>query len=633
MITIFRKEMKKWHSVLWVVFASMAVSGVSFVFWRGGEETKVATVNGATITAADLRKSMQQIQRQFSMISAMYGMPLETLLKTFMGGQDIQTLAFDNAVKAALSRQIEKDLNIRIGEDFFREQLLKGLPKDFSDAQGRVNKELYDNYLQRLSLTPAEFEQQREDDFKKEAVDLVVGAAAYTPQFLANFEAAQKSARKSFAIVKFDQDHFKGRASSLEESEVKKFYDDHKDKYKVAEKKQVEFIKLSPQEYEKSVSVDEQAVVAFYEKNKSSRYRVAPKIRVRRLLISGADEEAKKKAEALHSEIKNDVSQFAALAKKHSQDKESASQGGLTEYFGRGTFDAAFEREAFKLMNKHDLAPVVKTNEGFEIVMLEERVNAKEKSLSEVREEIEGLLRTRKATNQLKSDLEKVLHESKAEGADAFAAFMQKLDRKAKLSGMLAAEEEDGFGGKLVERLFGKTNTKKTGYFLDGEDYVLYKVVAHEKSKARPFEEVEADVRRDLLQQKASDDLKHFVKEAKVALLAGKKDLESYKHDGFAFHETAALKDGESIDAFKGVTGLDRAFALDEKGQIQEVRAKGDIYLIQLVKIEENKETDARGTSHKNLQEGRALAHGFIASLQRSAKISVDETLMNGYKS
>ena len=36
MIYIFRKEMRKWHAVLWVVFIAMAVSGVSFIFMKPG---------------------------------------------------------------------------------------------------------------------------------------------------------------------------------------------------------------------------------------------------------------------------------------------------------------------------------------------------------------------------------------------------------------------------------------------------------------------------------------------------------------------------------------------------------------------------------------------------------------------
>ena len=637
MITIFRKEMKKWHSVLWVVFASMAISGVSLVFWRSqGEDAAVAQVNGKDITAKDYKKAVLQLQRQFSMISAMYGIPFDVLIKTFMGGQDLQSLALDNAIKATITERVEKELGVMVSHEFFKEELVKSLPQGIADAQGRLNREMYENYLQRLSMTPSEFEQTREEEFKRDAVDYIIGAAAYSPKFVENFQAAQDQATKSFTIVKFDQADFKGSSADVNKEEVKRFYEEHKERYRLAEKKQVRFAVLSPKEYKDSLTIDEQSIQSFYEKNKANRYRIPPKISVRHIFLTGHSAEVKAKAENLLAQIKKDPASFASVAKAHSQDKETASKGGLTEHFNRGAFDTEFEKEAFKLMKKGDLAPVVRTTKGYEIIMLEDRINAAEKPLREVKEEIVATLRERKALNQLKGDLEAVMHNVKSNGK-AFDEFVTQRGLKVSTSDVLSSQDgqEDGFEGKLVERLFGKSSTKGVGYFSHRDEYVIYQVIATEKSTIPSFSTNEKKVTEDFLAQAAADQLKHFVKSAKGSVLEGKRELDSYKAEGFNVVETGMLKKGESLDSFKEVPGLaDKAFLLDDKGQVLEFRSKGDTYLIQLVNIDTSKDSKiARAAKAQRSNEGRALVHGFIASLQRNAKITVNETLMNAYKS
>ncbi len=639
MISIFRKEMRQWHFVLWAVFASMAISGLGLVFWRGqGEDTAIASVDDMEVTGKDLKNSIQQMQRQFAMISSMYGVSLDLILKTFLGGQDVQTLALDNAIKDVLVGKVERDLGVRIGQDFFRDELVRSLPQGIADQQGRVNMDVYENYLQRLSMTPAEFEFSKEAEFKREAVNRVVGAATYVPRFSTDYQLEQDAAQKSFTIVKFDLAHFKEKKSDLNADKLKRFYNEHKERFRVPERKQARVVQVSTKTYENSVVVDEQSIQSFYEKNKANRYRIAPKLRVRHIFLAGTSADVLKKAEGILAQVKKDQSRFASLAKQHSDNKDTASNGGLTEYFGRqGAFDLAFEKEAFKLMKKGELAPLVNTAKGFEIIMLDDRVNASEKPLSEVRSEIVASLRTRKAMNHLKSDLEALMHNSKT-NHKAFDEFIGDKHLKSGLTELLAASDEaktDGYEGKLVERLFGKANSKGMGYFAHADEYVLYQTVATEKSYIRELADVEQRVTDDYLAQKATDSLKHFVKAAKGDVLSGKVSLASYKNEGFSLVGTGAVKRGDVVDALKDVKGLvDRAFVLDNKAQVLEFRHKNDIYLIQL----ENAllgaaDKDAQAAKQGLARSSGAVVNGFIASLQRNAKITVNEILMNAYKS
>ena len=63
---------------------------------------------------------------------------------------------------------------------------------------------------------------------------------------------------------------------------------------------------------------------------------------------------------------------FAALAKKYSQDESNAQQGGDLDYFGRGRMVPEFENAAFAL-KPGEISDLVKTEFGYHVIKLVDR--------------------------------------------------------------------------------------------------------------------------------------------------------------------------------------------------------------------------------------------------------------------
>lgn len=84
------------------------------------------------------------------------------------------------------------------------------------------------------------------------------------------------------------------------------------------------------------------------------------------------DAQAKKRAEDVKKQLKSDGSNFADLAKKHSEDT-SASQGGDLGFAGKGKYVPEFETAAFSLVNPGDISGLVKTQFGYHIIQLVEK--------------------------------------------------------------------------------------------------------------------------------------------------------------------------------------------------------------------------------------------------------------------
>lgn len=146
----------------------------------------------------------------------------------------------------------------------------------------------------------------------------------------------------------------------------------------------------------KDTTVTPEQVKKFYDGNKEE-FQHPAQIRVSHILIrvpegaKTADRAAaKKRAAALRDEIKGGAD-FAALARKQSEDPTSAPQGGDLGFISKGEMDDAFEKAAFALA-PGQLSDVVSTPYGFDIIKVTDHRGAGYALLPEVEERIRTVL-------------------------------------------------------------------------------------------------------------------------------------------------------------------------------------------------------------------------------------------------
>lgn len=136
---------------------------------------------------------------------------------------------------------------------------------------------------------------------------------------------------------------------TINEDEVKKYYDEHKDEFKEPEQVKARHILVKDEKTAKDIE---------------------------KQLAAGAD--------------------FAELAKAKSEDPGSKDKGGDLGYFGRGAMDPAFEKAAFSLKIGETSAPV-KSSFGYHIIRVEDKKPERIPPLEEVRSEVEKRIKREKA--------------------------------------------------------------------------------------------------------------------------------------------------------------------------------------------------------------------------------------------
>ncbi len=140
------------------------------------------------------------------------------------------------------------------------------------------------------------------------------------------------------------------------------------------------------------------------------KYTTPEQIRASHILLTteGKDDAAvRAQAEQVLKEAKSG-GDFAALAKKYSQDESNAQQGGDLDYFSRGRMVGAFETAAFALA-PGEMSDLVKTEFGYHIIKVTDRKPAIVRAVTDpdVYKEIESALMREQAESQADADMPK----------------------------------------------------------------------------------------------------------------------------------------------------------------------------------------------------------------------------------
>lgn len=645
MIYIFRKEMKKWNNVLWVVVASLGVGAGSAIFLgtRSMSDMKVAHVNGAPVYYEQFKRSLLTIQQQIDSLRPLakaYGLPEDVFLSMFFGGQNPQSMALDTCVKEKLLDGVQSDFSLAIDDAWFKKELIKQLSQyNITDASGRVNMAAYQALLQRMATNPATFESLKREEMKRDIVSKFVKSAAYVPQFVAREIFEQENAKKKFAIISIPKSFFDAKFSknSLDKKEVENFYFVHKDDFMLPEQRDAQYLTIDTSKLSAAVDVDPVTVKNFYEKNKSSLYRIAPQVSVRKIFIKKNEKDAENLAKKIHGEAVAAPAQFAALAKKYSQDSATAQQGGLVSSFAKGTYNTEFEQAAFRLQNPMDISPVVKTQSGYEIIQLVERSAASEKPFDAVKDEITKTLKTKRTESAVKSQLDALMRNIK-ENPKALAEFASQHGASLQSTGLIdgsSVGQEQGVKAGVVRQVFSPHKQEKSaGYFPFENQFVIYQVKKIVKSHLPHFEDIESKVQDAYLKERSAALAKNALTEVRSQLLNKKMTLEEVASKfGGSLNTTDAATKPADLKGDLDRSVKDRLFALTDTQQVLFVDSGEKYYLAKIISIELDSALSAGAAQEKIIKQEKyktegQLASAFIASLHRNAKIEVDTRVL-----
>src|SRR5258706_3801020 len=256
--------------------------------------------------------------------------------------------------------------------------------------------------LAQIGMTPAGYEKQLRNS-------LQVGQLEQSLQigdFMTNTEMARAFALENEQReVRYALLPLAGFAAAVkvDDARAQAWYDAHVEDYQTPDSVRLQYAELRLDTIAAALTVDPADLDAWYQQNQS-RYVEAEKRRARHILITvggakdgAADAAALAKAQQVLKEVRAG-GDFAALAKKYSQDPGSAREGGDLGWALRGAYVQAFSDKLFA-MKAGEISEPVKTQFGYHIIKLDEVQPQHARTLGDARSQIEGDYRRERASD------------------------------------------------------------------------------------------------------------------------------------------------------------------------------------------------------------------------------------------
>ena len=243
----------------------------------------------------------------------------------------------------------------------------------------------------------------------------------------------------------------------------------------------------------------------YYNQHKDA-YAVKEQVKARHILIAvpqGSDAKtdaaAKAKAQGILDQIRKG-GDFAALAKANSDDPGSKDSGGELGFFTTGKMVPAFEKAAFALQ-PGQTSDLVKTDFGYHIINVEQHDKAHEKTLAEVKGEIEPVIEQQKLGQAELKYANDLAQQAKTEGIDKTAAAHglkpQTTDYIAK-DGVVAGVSDST---AMLAQAFTVPKGGPPTTVSTGDGYAVFQVVDTRAPHAPTFEEWKSHLTSDYRDQ------------------------------------------------------------------------------------------------------------------------------------
>ena len=384
----------------------------------------VAKVDGEDITSEEVRETARgMLQQQGAQLGAN-----AALLLPFFAQRAADQLVDRQALVAEAQH-----LGFKATPQEIKDELQHGRYSEIFFPGGNfIGQAEYETLLQQHNLTPAIFE----DSVGKEILisklqALITGSASVSDAAVRHeFDKQNTKVKFEYAVLKQD-DIKKGLHPTTEE--LKAYYDSHLKTYanSIPEKRKVNYVQIDLSKIASGVQVTQDELQSYYNQHRD-QYRVPEQAKVSHILIKtplpGPDgkvdekgvAEAQKRAEDILKQLKAGAN-FEELAKKYSEDPGSAKEGGSLGWIGKGRTVPEFEKAAFS-QPIGKVGDLVKSSYGFHIIRVDARQDAHMKTLDEVKDQIEPILKQQKAQQIAQKQADDLLQLAKTKGLDAAAA-------------------------------------------------------------------------------------------------------------------------------------------------------------------------------------------------------------------
>ncbi len=385
-------------------------------------------------------------------------------------------------------------------------------------ADGSLDLDKYQQLLKAQGLTPDMYEAGVRAELSSRQVLQGLSGTSFSTSAVADTALGAYFEKRAVKLARFNPADYAAKLQPSD-ADLEQYYQANTRQFMAPESATVEYLVLDAGAVSKTLAVYEADLRTYYEQN-AQRLAGKEERRASHILINAAAsapqaerEAARAKAQSLLAEARKSPEKFAALARKHSQDTGSASNGGDLDFFARGAMVKPFEDAVFAL-KKGELSELVETEFGFHIIRLTDIKAPKQRSFEEMKPELTAELRKQQLQKKYAEAAEQFTN-TVYEQSDSLQPAADKLKLEIQTASGLARTPAASAKGplanpKLLSAIFSPDATEKKrnteAVDIGGGTLVSARVTQYTPAQVRPLAEVKAEVKARWLASRSAEE-------------------------------------------------------------------------------------------------------------------------------
>lgn len=294
--------------------------------------------------------------------------------------------------------------------------------KGFQDENGRFNEQKFRNFLAQSGLTEDQLIENLRRQFELQNVaNLAANGNIVSSQQLERIAKLMQAEREIRTAV-VDPRNF-AAGVKVDDAALKAYYDKDKSKYLIPKAVKFEYIELSAKTLADRQTVSEEEVKKAFAEQQSSAQPKQEVSHIMFALTQGGDKaKIKAEAEKVLAEAKAAPDNFASLVQKYSQDTATAQSGGALGVVDKSSALPEEFKAAIAKLNKGDIA-LVESTAGFHVVRITNTQG--QQTFDQAKASLEAELKQKKAQQAL-AQMRQTLSQTTFDFPDSLKAAAEK---------------------------------------------------------------------------------------------------------------------------------------------------------------------------------------------------------------
>jgi peptidyl-prolyl cis-trans isomerase D len=489
------------------IISKILVSLIAFTFviwgadalWTvSSDNSAPAEVNGEEISLQELLQTSELQRRQILASNP-------DIDPVTLDQQAIQTTALQQLIAQTVMLQYTQGNDLALSDVAVDQMIIQS--KDFQ-VNGEFSRELFESLLRNFGLTPTTYRQQLKRGNLVSQVQQAVAGSAFTLKDNADLVARLDGQTRDIAVLTLPL-AVEMLNVAMDPKEIETYYSDNKQRFMTPENVSVSFVTLNKSDFYDQVEVtDVDLENAYLDAQQAASLRLETEASHVLFLVndSQTEQQALNLAQVAYSQLEQGQD-FASVAQEYSQDDSTASDGGYIGLLSKGEFGEAFDEVLFELESGSYSAPTI-TEFGVQIVYAHSQDASDQPSFEEQKLSLSLALKQSGAEGLFVAASEEMADIAFSspdllEVADALGLTVQTSSPFGRQGGDDIASNERVVSAAFSDDVLLQGNNSSV-LELASDKLVVIRVKQHNKPEQQPIEDVQVDITKQLVAQKAS---------------------------------------------------------------------------------------------------------------------------------